>query len=92
MKKTEYIQEKAEFLKKEVRRIVFNDVKKGDIAELYNDLIALHRDQRKSKLWVCVGRHDTWFNNPAEMKLFLQGLRVGMLLIDNDFLDDGDQC
>ncbi len=87
MTKTENIHEKAELFKRKFGGL-FSDVKKSDVAELYNILKNIHRDQRKSKLWICMGRHDTWFNNPEEMTLFLQGFRVGMLLLDDDFLND----
>jgi hypothetical protein len=88
MTKSESVHKQAGFLEKEVRRIIFSEIKKNDIAELYNVLKVLHRDQRKSKLWICMGRHDSWFNSPEEMTLFLQGFRVGMLLLDDDFLND----
>lgn len=88
MKKTESIHQSAGFLQKEVRRIVFNDIKKSDVAELYNLLNVLLRDQRNSKLWISLGGNDTWFNNPDEMLLFMKGFRAGMLLLDDDFLDD----
>jgi hypothetical protein len=88
MIKKESLSEPSGFLQKEVRRIVFSEIKKEDIPILYNALKKELNDQRKHKLWICIGRHDTWFNNPKEFDSFLHGFNVAMQLVNDDFLDD----
>ena len=93
MKMNETVSEPAFFLKKEVRRIVFSEITKKDLPELYNTLKKLFVGRRNCKLWVCMGRHDCWFNNEKEFSQFLHGFVVAMLLVDDDFLDIfGDAC
>ena len=90
----ETVSEPATFLKKEVRRIVFSEISKKDVPELYNTLKFLFISRRKCKLWVCIGRRtDRVFNNEKEFNQFMWGFLTGMLLIDDDFLDQfGDAC
>jgi len=94
MKMNETVSEPAAFLKKEVRRIVFSEITKKDVPELYNTLKTLFVGRRHCKLWVCVGRRtDRVFNNEKEFGCFLHGFVTGMLLLDDDFLDQfGDAC
>ena len=94
MKMNETVSEPAAFLKKEVRRIVFSEITKKDVPELYNTLKTLFWGRRNCKLWVCIGRRtDCVFNNEKEFGKFLDGFLTGMLLLDDDFLDNcGDAC
>ena len=93
MKMVETTSERASLLSKEVRRIVFSEISKKDLPELYNTLNRLFNGRRHCKLWVYIGRHDCWFNNEKEFDKFFQGFRVSMLLLDDDFLDVlGDAC
>ena len=87
MKMVETTSERAFLFSKEVRRIVFSEVTKKDIPELFNALNQLFSGRRHCKLWVCVGPRDCFFNNEKELGNFLNGFSAGMLLIDDDFFD-----
>jgi hypothetical protein len=88
MNTDESISEQAGLLQKEVRRIVYRDIKREDIPDLYNALREQCMKQRNHKLWICMGRHDSWFNNSKEFDLFLHGFSVAMCLLDDDFLGE----
>jgi hypothetical protein len=87
MKMNETTSKQASFLSKEVRRIIFSEITKKDLPELYNTLNQLFINRRHCKLWVCVGGQDCWFNNEAEISQFLHGFVVSMSFHDDNFLD-----
>src|SRR5262245_938986 len=89
MKMTESVSQPASLVQKEVRRIVFADVKKADVPELYTILRGLFgAGRQRCKLWVCIGRHDCWFDNEKEYSAFMRGFLISLQLINNDeFLD-----
>jgi hypothetical protein len=87
MKMNETTSQRASLFSKEVRRIVFSEITKKDLPELYNTLNRLFIGRRHCKLWVCIGRQDCWFNNEKEFGQFLHGFVAAMFFYDNDFLD-----
>ena len=66
---------------------MFAEIEKQDLPELYNTLKRLFVGRRNCRLWVCIGRHDCWFQNDKELDRFLHGFVVAMQLVDEDFLD-----
>jgi hypothetical protein len=86
MKMNETTSKHASFLSKEVRRIIFSEITKKDLPELYTTLNRLFINRSQCKLWVCIGNQDCWFNNEAEMVQFLQGFVLAMSFHDDDFL------
>jgi hypothetical protein len=89
MKRTESVHRTAAFLQKEVVRIVYSEIKKEDIADLYNALRKDKYEQRNRILWLCMGSHDCWFKNKDEFDQFFYGFKAATLILkSNDFLDD----
>jgi hypothetical protein len=87
MKMTESISEPASFLTKEVRRIVFSEVTKEDLPEIFNAMANIFTTRRKCKLWICIGSHDFWFDNDKEADLFMRTFRFVIETIDEDCFD-----
>jgi hypothetical protein len=92
MKMVETVSEPASFLKKEVRRIVFTEITKDDLPELFNTLDNLYSGRKNCKLWVCVGRFDNWFNDTRQLSQFLHGFMIAMETIDPGFFDHFGQA
>jgi hypothetical protein len=87
MKMTESISEPASFLTKEVGRIVFSEVTKEDLPEIFNAMANIFTTRRKCKLWICSGSHDFWFDNDKEAGLFMRTFRFVIETIDEDCFD-----
>ncbi len=84
MKITEKILEPAEFLKKEFRHVLFQDVSKHDFPELLLCLYNLfnHPRRKKCKLWALVGGMNYEFNTQEELNKFMEGFAAAIELHD----------
>lgn len=88
MQIVETVNVRAAFLRKEVRRVVISEIGEKDLPELYKKLNEMRMRQHKNKFWICIGRHDTWFNNRNEFSQFLHGFTVGLKLLNDAFFDE----
>ena len=88
MKIKETISEPASFFKKEVRRILINDVTKRDLPELSFALNTLFLPGRRRQciLWLAiVGARDYWIKNEEEAQFLANGFFIAMTFVDPSF-------
>ena len=84
MKIKETISEPATFIKKEVRRILINDIRKPDLPELGYALANLLAPglRRNCILWLCIETKDFWIKNERDAEMLTKGFLAAMELVD----------